>query len=232
MKGPEVSLKHLQRAIIMELSTVNAYILQARQLEDWGVDRLAARMLEEAAEEREHAVKYIDRMLFLEGVPDMHSLDPVPADSTVRGVLETQMKLEREAQSYYTHAAEETRAGRGPDDLRPLPRDPRRRGGPHRLPRDAVRPHRDDGRAALHRAPRLARDRRGVTRPPDGGPEPPSPQGQATSTQTGRWSEATRAARPRSTPWSSARSPGPSANRSSEATGRAAWNDRPGATTS
>lgn len=109
MKGPEISLQHLQRAIQMELTTVNTYIRQARQLADWGVDRLAAHMEEEAAEERGHATKYIDRMLFLEGTPDVHSLEQVEPDTSVRGVLETQMRLEKEAQAYYTKAADETR---------------------------------------------------------------------------------------------------------------------------
>lgn len=109
MKGPETSVQHLQRAIQMELTTVNTYMRQARQLADWGVDRLAARMDEEASEEREHAVKFMDRMLFLEGSPDVHSLDAVEPDRTVREVLETQMRLEKEAQAYYTQAADETR---------------------------------------------------------------------------------------------------------------------------
>lgn len=107
MQGPDVSLKHLQRAIIMELSTVNTYMRQARQLEDWGVDRLAARMLEEAGEEREHATKFMDRMLFLEGTPDVHSLDRIEPDSSVRGVLETQMRMEREARDFYAQARSE-----------------------------------------------------------------------------------------------------------------------------
>ena len=109
MKGNETSLKHLQHAIRMELTTVNTYMRQARQLADWGVDRLAGRMEEEVAEERGHANRYIDRMLFLEGTPDVHSLDQVEPDRTVRGVLETQMKLEKEAQAYYTKAAIEVR---------------------------------------------------------------------------------------------------------------------------
>ena len=52
MKGPEISLKHLQRAITMELTTVNQYLLQAHQLANWGIDRLANRMFEEVEEER------------------------------------------------------------------------------------------------------------------------------------------------------------------------------------
>jgi bacterioferritin len=44
MKGPDVSLKHLQRALIMDLATINTYLYQERQLDDWGLDRLAGHM--------------------------------------------------------------------------------------------------------------------------------------------------------------------------------------------
>lgn len=107
MKGSDVVLQHLQRAITMELSTVNTYMRQERQLVDWGVDRLAARMKEETEEERGHAQRFIDRMLFLEGTPDVHTLDRVEPDSSVRGVFETQMRLEQEARDYYAKAYKE-----------------------------------------------------------------------------------------------------------------------------
>jgi bacterioferritin len=71
MKGPSVSLKHLQRALTMELTTINTYLYQERQLDDWGIDRLAARMREETDEERTHASLFLTRLLFLEGEPDV-----------------------------------------------------------------------------------------------------------------------------------------------------------------
>ena len=114
MKGPDVSLTHLQRAIEMELTTVNTYLRQERQLADWGVDRLAARMAQEGEEERGHATRFIDRLLFLEGTPDVHALDRVEPDSSVRGVLETQMRMEREARDYYERAATECREAGDP----------------------------------------------------------------------------------------------------------------------
>lgn len=107
MKGSDVVLQHLQRAIIMELTTVNTYTRQARQLADWGVDRLAKHMAEEVEEERGHAQRFIDRMLFLEGTPDVHSLDKTEPDGSVRGVFETQMKMEREAREFYAKARQE-----------------------------------------------------------------------------------------------------------------------------
>lgn len=107
MKGSDIVLQHLQRAITMELSTVNTYMRQERQLVDWGVDRLAARMKVETDEERGHAQRFLDRMLFLEGTPDVHTLDAAAPDTSVRGVLETQMRMEREAREFYAKARSE-----------------------------------------------------------------------------------------------------------------------------
>lgn len=92
------------------------------------------------------------------------------------------------------------------------------------------RPGRDQGVAPPRREDHRPNAPEARSRGPDGGAHPGARA--VRSTQTGRWSEATRAAAPRSTPEAVARSPGPRAKRSSRATGRAAWKDRPGATTS
>ena len=109
MKGPEISLTHLQRAITMELTTINTYELQAAKLRDWGVDQLADRMAEEVEEERGHFHRFLDRMLFLEGVPSVHDLDPIKQDKTIREMYETQLKMENQARDYYDKAAREAR---------------------------------------------------------------------------------------------------------------------------
>lgn len=107
MKGPEISLKHLQRAITMELTTVNQYLLQAHQLSHWGIDRLADRMFEEVKEEREHASQFIARMMFLDGNPNVRDLDEIVKPESVRQIYETQHKMELEARAYYDQAARE-----------------------------------------------------------------------------------------------------------------------------
>lgn len=109
MKGPDVSLKHLQRALTMELTTINTYLYQERQLDDWGIDRLAGRMAEETDEERGHAKAFLTRILFLDGDADMQSLDRIEHPTSVRHIFETQIKMENEARSYYAKAAEECR---------------------------------------------------------------------------------------------------------------------------
>lgn len=105
MKGPDVSLEHLQRALTMELTTINTYLYQERKLDDWGIDRLAARMREETEEEREHAELFLTRLLFLDGEADMQTLDPIDRPQSVRGIFETQLKMELEAREYYARAA-------------------------------------------------------------------------------------------------------------------------------
>jgi len=107
MKGPEVSRKHLQRALTMELTTINTYLLQERQLDDWGIDRLAERMREETEEERGHAEAFLTRLLFLEGEADMQTLDKIDKPESVRKIFETQHRMELEAREYYDNAARE-----------------------------------------------------------------------------------------------------------------------------
>ena len=107
MKGPDVSLKHLQRALTMELTTINTYLYQERQLDDWGIDRLAARMREETDEERGHAAMFLTRILFLDGEADLRTLDPVDRPESVRGLVETLHRMELEAREYYARAAKE-----------------------------------------------------------------------------------------------------------------------------
>lgn len=107
MKGPDVSLKHLQRALTMELTTVHTYLYQERKLDDWGVDRLAARMREEIDEEYQHANDFLTRLLFLDGEPDMRSLDKIRKPESIRSIFEAQLEMEREARAYYDKAARE-----------------------------------------------------------------------------------------------------------------------------
>lgn len=109
MKGEKTSLKHLQRALTMELTTVNTYLLQAEVLDDWGIDRLANRMRDEIDEERDHAQRFLERLLFLEGTPDVQTLDKISQDKTVREIFDRQMKMELEARAYYAKAADECR---------------------------------------------------------------------------------------------------------------------------
>jgi len=105
MKGPEISLKHLQRALTMELTTVNTYFYQERQLSDWGIDRLAGRMRQEVDEEREHANRFLTRLLFFGGTADVSTLEKIEPPKSVKDIFDTQYKMEKEAIEYYNKAA-------------------------------------------------------------------------------------------------------------------------------
>jgi bacterioferritin len=106
MKGEKSILEHLQTALTMELSAVNQYLLHAHVLEDWGLDRLARKMRDEMKEEQGHADRLLDRLMFLEGAPDVGKLNSIGRGNSLRGILEANLRDEMEARGYYTKAAE------------------------------------------------------------------------------------------------------------------------------
>lgn len=106
MQGDRTVLEHLQTALTMELTAVNQYLLHAHVLEDWGLSRLGARMREEMAEEQGHAHRLLERILFLDGTPDVSKLNDVGQGNSLRGILEADLRDEYEARAYYTRAAE------------------------------------------------------------------------------------------------------------------------------
>ena len=89
----------------MELTAVNQYLLHAHTLDDWGYPNLAASMREEMTEEQGHASRLLDRMLFLEGSPDVQNLDKINPSKSVRDMFQTDLDDEYEARAYYTKAA-------------------------------------------------------------------------------------------------------------------------------
>jgi bacterioferritin len=91
----------------MELTTVNTYFYQERQLDDWGIGRLAERMEEEVDEEREHAKAFLQRILFLDGTADVQTLDEIEKPTSVQQIFEVQHRMEKEAIAYYSKAAVE-----------------------------------------------------------------------------------------------------------------------------
>jgi len=105
MKGNNIVLQHLQRALTMELTAVNQYFLHAHTLGDWGYEKLAESMREEMSEEQGHAGRLIERILFLEGSPDVQTLDRISYPKSVRDMFQADLDDENEALRYYTKAA-------------------------------------------------------------------------------------------------------------------------------
>lgn len=100
------SMKHLQKALRMELSAAHQYQLHAHVLDDWGLDKLAAQMRVEMQEELGHSDQYIERIMFLNGKPDLEFYKkPVQANSLVE-MFRSDLADEKEAIEFYTLASQ------------------------------------------------------------------------------------------------------------------------------
>lgn len=104
MQGDAKVIEHLNKALRIELTAVSQFWLHYRLQKDWGYGKLAKKMREESIEEMEHADKLIDRIIFLEGHPNLQTLDPLRIGENVRETLECDLAAEMEAVAHYTEA--------------------------------------------------------------------------------------------------------------------------------
>jgi bacterioferritin len=90
---PEV-IEALNRALTIELTAINQYFCQSRMCKNWGFMKLAAKHYEESIGEMKHADKLIERVLFLDGVPEIARYDVIRVGSNVKEQFENDLKLE------------------------------------------------------------------------------------------------------------------------------------------
>ena len=105
MKGDAKVIDYLNKGLRSELTAVNQYWLHYRLLEDWGYNELAKKWREESIEEMRHADKFVDRIIFLEGFPNMQMLDPLRIGQNVLEIIECDLASEISARALYQEAA-------------------------------------------------------------------------------------------------------------------------------
>ena len=97
MKGDSGIIKLLNEILTGELVAINQYFLHARMCKDWGYEKLADKIRVESIDEMKHAQELIDRILFLEGKPNVQKLGPVCIGENVPEQLKNDLELENQA---------------------------------------------------------------------------------------------------------------------------------------
>ncbi|HMN86311.1 MAG TPA: bacterioferritin [Bauldia sp.] len=106
MKGDPKVIDYLNQSLRHELTAVNQYWLHFRLLEDWGYIKLAKKERAESIEEMQHADKLVERIVFLDGFPNLQQLNPLRIGQSVKEVLESDLEGEYEARALYSEARE------------------------------------------------------------------------------------------------------------------------------
>lgn len=97
MRGNERILVHLQECLKAELTAINQYFLHAEMMENWGYKKLASYTKKESIDEMKHAEAILERMLYLDGSPNMTELFPLKIGQNVKAQLQNDLALELDA---------------------------------------------------------------------------------------------------------------------------------------
>ena len=104
MKGKGKIIDALNQALTIELTAINQYFVQSKMCKNWGYNRLAKKQWEESIGEMKHADALIDRIIFLEGTPDIGRYDVIRVGKDVKQQLENDLVLETNGVKTYNAA--------------------------------------------------------------------------------------------------------------------------------
>ena len=104
MKGDAKVIDYLNAALRSELTAVSQYWLHYRLQEDWGYGRIADKSRAESIEEMHHADRLVQRIIFLEGHPNLQKLDPLRIGQNMKETMESDLAAEHDARTLYIEA--------------------------------------------------------------------------------------------------------------------------------